>query len=84
MANMHNIDTAVRGFKELLKEVKDGKRAYFYIDFMGGMENERELIEALRKEAESMGFAFEVEYDDGELVIVAGEPEYVSAGGFDD
>ena len=84
MANMHNIDTAVGGFKELLEEVKDGKRAYFYIDFMCGMENERELIEALRKEAESMGFAFEVEYDDGELVIVAGEPEYVSAGGFDD
>lgn len=84
MANRHNISETVRGFKRLLKEIKDGDRAYFYLDFDAGFANERELIAALKKEAEAKGVAFEVEYDDGVLVIWAGAPEYMSAGGFDD
>ena len=83
MANMHNIDVAVRGFKDIIAEIEAGKRAFCYIDFSGGMENERELIAALKEEAEGAGLAFEVEYDDGDLVIWAGEREYF-AGGYDD
>ena len=79
----HNISAAVRGVKELIKEINDGARAFFYVDFVGGMKNEGELIAALRREAETQGLAFEVEYDDGELVIWAGKREYF-AGGYDD
>lgn len=79
----HNISTAVRGVKELIGEIRQGTRAFCYIDFNGGMKNEGELIAVLRKEAEEAGLAFEVEYDDGELVIWIGEREYF-AGGFDD
>lgn len=83
MENKHNIDLALRGFKDLLKEINFGKRAFFYIDFVGGMANERELIAALREAAEADGLAFEVEYDEGDLVIWVGEREYF-AGGYDD
>lgn len=83
MANKHNIDIAVRGFKDLLAEIENGVREYFYVDFAGGMENERELIAALKEEAEGAGLAFEVEYDEGELVIWAGEREYFT-GSYDD
>ena len=79
----HNISAAVRGVKELIKEIKDGARAFFYVDFVGGMTNEGELIAALRREAQAQGLAFEVEYDDGELVIWIGQREYF-AGGYDD
>ena len=83
MANTHNIDIAVRGFKDLLAEIENGVREYFYVDFAGGMENERELIAALKEEAEASGLAFEVEYDEGELVIWAGKREFF-AGGYDE
>ena len=83
MEGKHNIDVTVRGFKDMLDEIKEGKRAYFYIDFIGGLENERELIAALKEEAEASGLAFEVEYDEGELVIWAGKRECF-AGGYDD
>lgn len=83
MANTHNIDIAVRGFKDLLAEIENGVREYFYVDFAGGMENERELIAALKEEAEALGLAFEVEYDEGEIVIWAGKREFF-AGGYDD
>lgn len=83
MANTHNIDIAVRGFKDLLGEIENGVREYFYVDFAGGMENERELIAALKEEAEASGLAFEVEYDEGELVIWAGKRECF-AGGYDE
>lgn len=79
----HNISTAVRGFKDLLKEIKSGERAFFYVDFLGGMTNEGELIAALRHEAEAQGLAFEVEYDDGDLVIWVGKREYFTAGAED-
>jgi hypothetical protein len=75
----HNISAAVRGVKELIKEIKDGDRAFCYIDFMGGMTNEGELIAALRREAEAQGLAFEVEYDDGDLVIWIGQREYFTS-----
>ena len=77
MAHTHNIDLAVRGFKDLLDEIKDKKRAYFYIDFPSGADNERELIAALKQAAEERGLSFEVEYDDGDLVIWAGDSEYM-------
>jgi hypothetical protein len=79
MANTHNIDIAVRGFKDLLAEIENGVREYFYVDFVGGMKNEGELIAALRREAEIQGLAFEVEYDDGELVIWIGQREYFTS-----
>ena len=83
MENKHNIDLAVRGFKDIIAEIKAGKRAFCYIDFSGGMENERELIAAFREAAEADGLAFEVEYDEGDLVIWVGEREYFT-GGYDD
>jgi hypothetical protein len=81
----HNIDLALRGFKDMLDEIKDKKRAYFYIDFPGGADNERELIAALKEAAGERGLSFEVEYDDGDLVIWAGDSEYMfHTGAYDD
>lgn len=85
MENTHNIDIAVRGFKDLLAEIENGVREYFYVDFAGGMENERELIVALKKVTEERGLSFEVEYDEGDLVIWAGDTEYMfHTGAYDD
>ena len=77
MEGKHNIDLTLRAFKEMLREIEQGKRAFFYCDFFAGLENEGELIDELRAEAEDRGFAFEVEYDDGELVIWVGERGYL-------
>lgn len=85
MANTHNIDLALRGFTSLLDEIKDKKRAFFYIDFPGGADNERDLIVTLKKACEERGLAFEVEYDEGDLVIWAGDTEYMfRTGTYDD
>jgi hypothetical protein len=84
MEGKHNIDVTVRGFKDMLDEIKEGKRAYFYIDFIGGLENERELIDSLKAEAEARGLAFEVEYDEGDLVIWVGEREYLKPSAEDE
>lgn len=82
MDGKNNIDMALRGFKSMIGEIEEGKRAFFYVDFEGGRENEQELIDELRALAEEHGLAFEVEYDDGDLVIWVGEREYLkpSAG----
>ena len=80
MGRKHNIDVAIRGFKDLIGEIEEGKRAFFYVDFVGGLENEQELIDELRAEAKEHELAFEVEYDDGDLVIWVGERDYLTAG----
>ena len=73
MEGKHNIDIAVRGINSLIDEMDEGKRAFFYVDFIAGLTNERELIDSLRTEAQKRGYSFEVEYDDGDLVIWIGE-----------
>ena len=84
MERKHNIDMALRGFKSMIGEIEEGKRAFFYVDFEGGRENERELIDELRAEAEEHGLAFEVEYDDGDLVIWVGERGYLQPSSEDE
>lgn len=78
MTGKHNIDLTLRGFNDLIGEIEEGQRAFFYLDLFGGLENERELIDELRGAAQAHGLAFEVEYDDGELVIWVGERGYLS------
>ena len=80
MERKHNIDLCIRAVKDMIAEIERGQRAYFYCDFLGGMENEQELIDELREVARAHGLAFEVEYDDGELVIWFGERDYLTAG----
>lgn len=70
MDNKIDIERELERIKADLRDMEEAGIQQVFLDFFGGAENEREFITAAVALVRSRGYSAEVEYEDGELVLI--------------
>lgn len=66
----HDVAAECDNIDKLINEIEESEgRVSFTIGYLGGYENEVELLDALKETIKARGYEYCIEYDEGEIFL---------------